>query len=126
MLLLGNDFLEAYAACIELSPEAGRDGRLTLMVDDRRVPSLVSTRPRLSSAPLVAVISADSPRVEESSLVPISDNVSSCHASGVRHAAHVLGSQCFTEELYEGIRSRTRRDVAICNRTRRDMATLTY
>ena len=58
------------------------------MVNNRRVPSLVSTRPRLSSAPLVAVISADSPRVEESSLVAISDNVSSRQAHGESpHAA---------------------------------------
>mmetsp|Transcript_28591 Transcript_28591/g.87484 ORF Transcript_28591/g.87484 Transcript_28591/m.87484 type:complete len:213 (+) Transcript_28591:38-676(+) len=63
-------------------PDAGRDSRLTLMVNNRRVPSRVSTRPRLSSAPLVAVISADSPRAEESSLVPISDNVSSRQAHG--------------------------------------------
>ena len=49
MLLLGNDFLEAHAACIELSPDARHDGRLTLVVNNRRVPSLVSTRPRLSS-----------------------------------------------------------------------------
>ena len=46
MLLLGNDFLGAHAACINLSAAADGDSCLTLTAGSRRIHTSVSTRPR--------------------------------------------------------------------------------